>query len=128
MTHPLTTEDHPRLSHRRSANKLVWALVLGCALAMGLMAAGVAQADSANPNSASYDLGFSKAFNDGQLTATRMRAEGFTLEQIVVSSRIPTICAKEAASAQNFPGFVRPDFLQGCADGVNSLIETGAAY
>lgn len=128
MTHPLTTEDHPQRWRRRSNAKLVWGLAFGCALGMGLVAAGVAQADTASPNSPSYDLGFTKAFNDGQLTAARMRAEGFSLEQIVISDRIPTICAKEAASAKGFPGFDRPEFLQGCADGVNSLIETGAVY
>ncbi|MCV7199854.1 hypothetical protein [Mycobacterium angelicum] len=128
MTHPLTTEDHPRPARRRSAAKLAWALAIGCALGAGLVATGVAQADTAAPNTPSYDLGFTKAFNDGQLTATRMRAEGFSLQHIVVSNRIPTICAKEAASVQAFPGLDRPEFMQGCADGMNSLIETGVAY
>jgi hypothetical protein len=86
-----------------------------------------AHAEAATTTSPSYQMGYTKALADVQLAASRMRAEGFDLADIDISSRIPTLCAKESASVQAVPGFSGADFVRGCADGMKSLVQAGIA-
>ncbi|MCV7146083.1 hypothetical protein [Mycobacterium riyadhense] len=124
MTQYIAT-DQSQPSRRRITSRPLLALAIGGSLGAALVAASSAQADTTDTTSPSYQLGYSKAIKDGQLTATRMRAEGFSMEHIPVSSRIPTICAKEAASVETFPSLDHADFLRGCAAGVQSLVASG---
>lgn len=86
------------------------------------------RAESAGKTSPSYQLGYNKTYSDYDILASRMRAEGFALEDIEISSRIPTVCANEARSVQPTPGLDGPDFLRGCADGIKNLVQAGIAY
>ncbi|OSC36751.1 hypothetical protein [Mycobacterium decipiens] len=124
MTHHLPTDNHPQPSRRRATPGLRIAVAIGTAMGATVFAAGTAQADPTE-TSASYQLGYTRAVKDGQLTASRARAEGLSPEFIVVSTRIPALCAKESASVQSFPGFNGPDFMRGCADGMKTLVESG---
>ncbi|SON60574.1 hypothetical protein MSIMFI_02069 [Mycobacterium simulans] len=128
MTHQVATEHRSQRSRWRITSRPLLALAIGGSLGAALVAASSAQADTTDMTSPSFQLGYSKAVKDGQLTATRMRAEGFSVEHILVSSRIPTICAKEAATVATFPSLDRADFLRGCTEGMKSLVESGLAY
>jgi hypothetical protein len=89
--------------------------------------AGTGRAESAGSTSASYRLGYNKTYSDYDILASRMRAEGFAVEDVDISSRIPAVCANEARSVQTTPGLDGPDFMRGCADGIKSLIRAGIA-
>lgn len=83
------------------------------------------RSDSAGKTSSSYQLGYHKTSNDLEILASRMRAEGFTLEDVDISSRIAAVCASEARSVEESPEFDGSDFMRGCADGIDSLVQAG---
>lgn len=122
-------------SSRRFSGRRLTALVV-TSVGVAVVAAGSANADpaetgraeSAGKTSPSYQLGYNKTYSDYDILASRMRAEGFALEDVDISSRIPTVCANEARSVQSTPGLDGPDFMRGCADGIESLVQAGIAY
>lgn len=71
---------------------------------------------------------YARAVKDGRFTVTRMRAMGFPDDAIVFSSQVNKVCARELTSAQTVEGLNGPDFLRGCANGLQSLVDAGIAY
>lgn len=126
---------HNRSGHGRPQGSTAKRLmILAIApVAAAVMAAGSATAEPAESardggtgeNSRSYQLGYTKTFNDLDILASRMRAEGFALEDVDISSRIPAVCANEAQSVDESTEFDGPDFMRGCADGIDSLVQAG---
>lgn len=123
----------PSSSRRSTGRRLT---ILGIvSVGAAVIAASTANADSAETaraggagtNTPSYQLGYHQTFSDYEIVASRMRAEGFTLEDIDISSRVPAVCANEAQSVQSTPELTGPDFLRGCADAVESLVDAGIA-
>ncbi|RUP00902.1 MAG: hypothetical protein EKK34_32055 [Mycobacterium sp.] len=125
-------DTRPQPSSRRSTGRrLVMLSILP--LAAAVMATNTAYADPAGGVRAegagntrpSYQLGYTKTFNDLDILARRARAEGLALEDLDFSSRIPAVCAREAQSVGDSTELNGPDFLRGCADGINSLVRAG---
>lgn len=122
-------------SQRPTARRLT--ILAISAVGAGVIAASSANADPAGTGladgagtgttSPAYQLGYHQTFSDYEIIASRMRAEGFTLEDIDISSRVPAVCANEAQSVQSTPELTGPDFTRGCADAVESLVEAGIA-
>jgi len=123
----------PSCSGRSTGRRLTILAIVSVGAAV--IAASTANADSAETaraggagtSSPSYQLGYHQTFSDYEIVASRMRAEGFTLEDIDISSRVPAVCANEAQSVQSTPELTGPDFLRGCADAVESLVDAGIA-
>ncbi|ODQ98423.1 hypothetical protein BST27_17395 [Mycobacterium intermedium] len=97
---------------------------IAAALGAATTTAGDARGEVTN---AAYELGYSQAVAAVQDTATHMRAEGFQLADIVISSRIPALCAREAAQVQGLASG-NADFFRGCTDGMMAMVEIGVAY
>lgn len=121
-----TRSASKRVTGRRLA---ILALVsVGAAVAVASGAnADPAETDAADTTSPSYQLGYHQTFSDYEIVASRMRAEGLSVEDIEISSRVPAVCANEAQSVQNTPELTGPDFMRGCADAVKSLVQAGIA-
>jgi hypothetical protein len=86
-----------------------------------------APADGVDTSSPSYQLGYHQTFSDYEIVASRMRAEGFGLEDIEISGRVDAVCANEAQSVQSTPELTGPEFMRGCADAVESLVQAKIA-
>lgn len=85
--------------------------------------AETARADGAGNSSPAYQLGYHQTFTDYEILASRMRAEGFALEDIDISGRIAAVCANEAQSVVDTPELTGPDFIRDCADAVENLVQ-----
>ena len=103
-------------------------IVVAAPLGAAVVSSGSALADPAAPTSPSYQLGYDEAVRDVGIMASRMRAEGFQLADINISSRIPTLCARESDSAQTTQDFDSQEFLRGCTDAMKNLVSVGIAY
>lgn len=125
MADSAATTNHALPSQRRTAGRLARLLVVAAAGA-ALLASAPAFADVAETGP-SYQLGYTKAVQDGGFTVSRMRAMGFPDYAIVISSQVHKVCARELASVQAVTGVNDADFLRGCASGVQSLIDAGMA-
>ncbi|KZS85636.1 hypothetical protein [Mycobacterium persicum] len=125
MADSAATTNHALPSQRRTAGRLARLLVVAAAGA-ALLASAPAFADVAETGP-SYQLGYTKAVQDGGFTVSRMRAMGFPDDAIVISSQVHKVCARELASVQAVTGVNDADFLRGCASGVQSLIDAGMA-
>lgn len=95
-------DTRPQPSSRRSTGRrLVMLSILP--LAAAVMAtntayadpAGGVRAEGAGNSRPSYQLGYTKTFNDLDILARRARAEGLALEDLDFSSRIPAVCARK---------------------------------
>ncbi|AGZ50811.1 hypothetical protein PJK45_18540 [Mycobacterium kansasii] len=126
MADSAATTNHALPSQRRrTAGRLSRLLVVATAGA-ALLASAPAFADVAETGP-SYQLGYTKAVQDGGFTVGRMRAMGFPDDAIVISSQVHKVCARELASVQAVAGVNDADFLRGCASGVQSLVDAGMA-
>lgn len=105
-----------------------WLVPAVAALGAFLVASPPVHADPTVIASPSYQLGYNRAVLDGRGTANRMRQMGLPESSIVISNQIPDLCARELGSVQTMQGLNGPDFLRGCADGMQSLVAAGVAH
>lgn len=129
MTHQPSSPTSPKRSAGQSTNRrfppLSIGAAMGAALAATMLGASSAEAEVTNT---SYHLGYAHAVASVQRTAAHMRAEGFDLGDIVISSRIPALCARETTRMQGVSGLNDTEFFRGCTDGMVSMVEIGVAY
>ncbi|VBA59114.1 hypothetical protein [Mycobacterium attenuatum] len=126
MANDAATKIHPVPAPRRRAVGRLSRLAIVVIAAAALLASAPAAADVAETGP-SYQLGYTKAVEDGRFTVNKMRAMGFPDEAIVISNQVPKVCARELASVQGVKGVNDGDFLRGCASGVQSLVDAGLA-
>ncbi|ETW24268.1 hypothetical protein [Mycobacterium gastri] len=129
MDDAATKKSHPLPSQRRRiAGRLSrWVIVITAGAALLASAPAVADVADVAETGPSYQLGYTKAVQDGRFTVSRMRAMGFPDDAIVISNQVHKVCARELASVQTVAGVNGADFLRGCASGVQSLVEAGMA-
>ncbi|KZS63265.1 hypothetical protein [Mycobacterium ostraviense] len=128
MAHSAATKNHALPSQRRrTAGLSRWAIVVIAGAALLASAPAVADVADVAETGPSYQLGYTKAVQDGRFTVSRMRAMGFPDDAIVISSQVHKVCTRELASVQAVAGVNGADFLRGCAGGLQSLVDAGMA-
>lgn len=129
MTDDAAISNRPLASRWHLTAGQLSRLALGVAAAAALIVSAPALADTADTaeTGPSYQLGYTKAVEDGRFTVSKMRAMGFPEDAIDLSGRVNKVCAKELSAMQSVDGVNGPDFLRGCASGVQSLVDAGLA-
>ncbi|MEB3971334.1 hypothetical protein OSH93_24925 [Mycobacterium ulcerans] len=125
MTDAAATYSHPLPATRCLSTGRLSRVVVGIAAGVTLIASALAYADAGETTGPSYRLGYDKAVKDGRFTISRMQAMGFPADSIIVSGQVHKVCTNQLAAVQQVRDVYAPDFLRGCASGVQTLVNAG---